>query len=893
MRTGHLPARLVRLALRAFPRRFRERYGAEMEAEFDQLHARAIARGRASAWAVTLASCRNLVLSGIAERIGPARALQPSPAPAPRPEDSRMNAILADLRFALRVLRRRPGYALVAIATLGMGIGASTAMFTLANRVVFQPLPWPESDRLVRLYDTNVERGFTTSLSSPANFADWREQQESFTALASYNSVTLTHTDVEPAQSLAATAVSAEWTEVLRTPPALGRAFTRDDETFGNHRVVILSHGFWQRQFGGDQGIVGRPISIDGNPYTVVGVMPRGFTFPTARTELWTPLAYDFDVATTRGVHYITVIGRLKPGVTLAAAGAEMDLLMQRLARAHPEPLEGWGVSLVSLHEATVGRVRDRMLVFLGAVALVLLVACINVANLSMAHAVTRSRELAVRAAMGAAGWRLARQLAFEGMAVAAVAGGLGIAVGSLTLRSVVAFAPTSIPRLDAVAIDATALVFATLLSLVIGVAVGVLPAWRASRRDLFRTLREGARAASAAPRANRLRGGFVVAQVALAVILAAGASLLVKSFARLSDVDPGFSAGRALVGTVSVPRTRYPDAEERTRFFLQLVERLERIPGVVSAAATTQLPLEGYSIGFVYWVDGSPSTAERPSGDFRVVTPGYFETMGIRLIRGRTLTDGDGPAAPPVIVIDESLARAAFGDADPIGRRIHLGLGGEQEVAREVVGVVRDVRQRALDVAALPGYYVPITQVPWSTLRVIVRTSVDPVSVRGAFEREVAGLDPLIPLRDVATVENLLSGSVVVPRFNTLLLGTFAALALLLAAAGIYSVMSYAVTQRTHEIGVRMALGAGTGAVRRTVSGSALRLAGIGVGVGIVIAFAVTPLMASLLFEVGARDPLAFVVPPLLFLAVAWLGSWLPARRASRVDPIIALRSE
>lgn len=883
---------LVRLALRAFPPRFRGRYGAEMELAFEESYARARSRGRVAAWRTTAVSCRSLVASGIAERITALR--HPQPVPAERPEESRMNAILADLRFGLRALRRRPAYAVVAIVTLGIGIGASTAMFTLANRVVFQPLPWPDSDQLVRIFDTHPEQGSDASPSSPANFADWRAQQRSFTAIASFNNTTLTYTGVEPAQSLAATSVSAEWTEVLRTPPAFGRAFTREDEVFGNHRVVILSHGLWQRQFGGDPGILGRPISIDGNPHVVVGVMPRGFAFPTPRTELWTPLAYDFDVSTSRGVHYISVIGRLRPGVTLAAANAEMEMIMQRLAQAYPEPLKGWGTRVVSLHEATVGSVRDRMLIFLGAVALVLLVACINVANLSMAHAVTRFRELAVRAAMGAGGWRLGRQLAFEGMTVALAAGLLGIGIALLTLRSVRAFAPASIPRLDAVAIDPVALLFATGLSLVIGTLVGVVPALRASRRDLFRTLREGARAVSGGAHANRLRSLFVVAQVTLAVVLAVGATLLVKSFSRLSQVDPGFDAGRALVSTISLPRARHPDAQERSRFFLQLIERLERIPGVVSAAASTQLPLEGYSMMFTYWAEGSTnSMSQRPAGDFRVVTPGYFETMGIRLLRGRTIADSDGPTAPPVIVIDESFAKAVFGDANPIGRRIHLGLGGDLEAAREVVGVVSDVRQRALDVPAAPGYYVSLAQVPWSTMRVIVRTSVDPASVRGAVEHEVAGLDPLIPLRNVATVETLLSGAVVVPRFNTLLLGAFAALALLLAAAGIYSVMSYAVTQRTHEIGVRMALGAGTGRVRRAVSGSALRLAGAGAAAGIAVAFALAPLMASLLYEVNARDPLAFVVPPLIFLAVAWLGSWLPARRASRVDPIIALRAE
>jgi putative ABC transport system permease protein len=890
--------RLVRLALRAFPRRFRDAYGVEMEQEFAAVHAEVLAaRGRLAAWRTALAAARSLVMSGLAERAGHIgrRALVPTTAAhRPRPEEPRMNAFVSDLRFGLRALRRRPAYAAVAIVTLAVGIGASTAMFGLANAVVFEPLPYPEPDRLVRFWDTNEPRGWRANPSSPANFADWREQQRSFTALAAFNTDDITYTGAEPAESWPAVLVSSEWTEVLRTPPALGRAFRRDEETFGNHRVVILSHGLWQRRFGGDSSIVGRTISLEGSPYTVVGVMPAGFAFPTPAAQLWAPLAYSYDVSGTRGVHFIDVIGRLRSDVTLSAASAEMDAVMQRLREAYPQPLEGWGVRLEPLHEAIVGDVRDRVLIFLGAVGLVLLVACVNVANLSAAHAVTRFRELAVRAAMGAGGWRLGRQLALEGMVVALLAGALGVGVAALTLRGVVAAAPGSIPRLDAVTVNPLAVAFATALSLVIGLLVGAIPALRAARRNLFPVLREGGRSASSGPGANRLRHAFVITQVTLAVVLAVCAGLLVKSFARLSEVDPGIRADRVLASTVSVPSSRYPDRFERGRFFLRLIERLERLPGVQSAAVATQLPLEGYSISFVYWVDGTAaSLSERPSGDFRAVSHRYFETVGIRLLRGRAFTAADVRESPRVIVIDESLARATFGDADPVGRYLRLGMGDEDEEPRQIVGVVADVRQRRLSTPPRPGYYVPITQTPWSTVRVVVRSSLDATALAEGLRREVASLDPLIPVTNVATVADLVTRSVVAPRFNTLLLGVFAALALLLASAGIYSVLSYSVTQRTHDIGVRMALGADAGAVRRAVSRSALAIAGVGVCLGIAASLLLTPLMDTLLFEVGPRDPFSFAIPPLIFLGVAWLGSYIPARRASRVDPIIALRSE
>jgi predicted permease len=544
------------------------------------------------------------------------------------------------------------------------------------------------------------------------------------------------------------------------------------------------------------------------------------------------------------------------------------------------------------MHEAVVGNVRQRVMVFLGAVALLLLVACVNVANLSMAHAVSRFRELAVRAAMGAGRWRLTRQLAIEGILTALAAGIVGTGIAWMILGLVVSLAPGSVPRLHDVHIDRVVLAFASALSLVIGMLIGAVPALRAARRDLFDTLREGARS-SGGRGAHLVRSGFVVAQVAIAVVIAVGAGLLARSFARLSGVDAGIRSDGILVATVAVPSSRYPEDARRSRFLIDYVERLQAVPGVTAAAVTSQLPLEGYSLAFSWWVGSAPvPPSEQSSGDFRVVSPGYFETAGIRVLRGRGFDARDQRDGRPVIVIDEALARQAFGDADPVGQLMNVSYAGEGP-PREIIGVVSNVRQRALDVPVQPGYYLPITQVTWNSVRVIVRTTLPPMSLADAMRRELAAMDPLLPLRNVATLDELFSRSVGVPRFNTLLFGAFAAIALILAASGIYSVMSYTVTQRTREIGVRMALGARAGQVRTSIWRGAIVLGLLGSAIGIGIAFAVAPQVATLLFEIDVHDPQAFMVPPMLFLLIAWLGSYIPARRASLVDPVVALRAD
>jgi predicted permease len=579
--------------------------------------------------------------------------------------------------------------------------------------------------------------------------------------------------------------------------------------------------------------------------------------------------------------------------VGIDAAQTEMSTIMGRLERRFPDRLEGWGVRLESLHTSIVGDVTQRLTVFLAAVALLLVIAVVNVANLMLARAITRFRELAVRSAMGAGRLRLVRQLAAESMVIALLAGALGVAVASGITRSVVHFAPPSTPRLDAVHVDLSTIAFAALVSVIVGIVVSGWPAFRVARRDLVDTLRESSRGTSGGRGARRMRHAFLIAQLSLAVVLAIGAALLVKSFERLAAVDPGYQADDALVATINAPSARYPEPQMRGRFFLQLVERMRAVPGVTAVGASTQLPLDGYSISFSFWPEGTAlSEPERPSGDFRAVTPGYFEAMEIPLRRGRVFTDRDAAESPPVVVIEETLARAHFGDVDPVGRRIHLGYG-RGHIAREIIGVVGAVRQRALNVDVLPGYYVPVSQIPWSTLRVVVRSSLDPVRLTSALKREVAAIDPLIAVRGITTLSDRFDRSVGAQRFNMLLLAAFAAVAVLLATAGVYSVMSQIVAQLTRDIGVRMALGARASEVRRSVALRALSAAAVGAALGLAISIALTPRLSELLFQVEARDPLAFALAPVLLLLVALLGSYVPARRASDVDPIVALRSD
>jgi len=802
-------------------------------------------------------------------------------------------SVLRDAGYAMRALRGSPTFTIGVVGTLAVAIGATVTIASIVNGVLIRPLPFPESGRLVRIYDTQVARGVLSSTSSPANFLDWRERQTMFAGLGAHVSSRAAYTDVVPAEDLAGFRVSAEWFDVLGIPPMLGRGFTRSEEVHGNDRVVVVSFDFWQRYLGARSDVIGSTIRLDGTAHEVIGVMPPGFAFPSEGVAIWRPLSFDFDVSTSRGVHYIYVIGRLAAAHTIEGAEAELAGIMRGLRESFPERLEGWDVRLVSLHEWLVGSTRRQLLIFLGAVALLLLLAAVNVANMVMVRTIARAREMALRAALGAGRWRLIRQLVFEGLALSFAAAAIGLLLGRLGLATVTSIAPAGIPRLATTSVNGLVAALVAVVALLLGAFLGIVPSIAVSRARSELALKAGGRGTSTVPLLSRLRSGFVVAQIALAMLLAIGAGLLLRSFDAITTVDPGYRTEQAWTATISLPAERYPEDGDRARFFLALLDRVRALPGVRSAAVTTQLPLEFYGINFSFWREGQDvSVSERPNGDFRVVTPGYFATMGIPVLAGREFDASDRLDAPLVILIDKTLAERYFPNEDPLGQLMYISYGGESS-PRRVVGVVGDVKQRTLDTPASPGYYLPLQQVSWSTMRLVVRTDVAPLSLTAAVRHEVANLDPLIPVRDVRTLRQRFAAAVGSPRFSAFLLGLLAAIAAAVAVSGIYSVTSLSVAQRTHEIGVRMALGARASRVRRGVSREVIKLALVGVALAYVGAIVTTRVLERLLFNVSPTDSLTFVLAGGVFLVAAWLGGYVPARRASGVDPLIALRSD
>lgn len=804
-----------------------------------------------------------------------------------------VGGVLRDVRYAARALRRSPTFTLGVVGTLAVAIAATTVMVSIVNGVLVRPLPFPDADRVVRVFDTQLERGSTSSTSSPANFVDWRAQSHAFRFLAAHVPSRSAYNGVVPAEDLAGFRVSAEWFDVLGVQPMVGRTFRRDEEIYGNDRVVIVSADFWQRFLRADSSIVGKTIDLDGTPLEVIGVMPPGFAYPSNDVAIWRPLSFDFDVSTSRGVHYIYVIGRLADGQTIASAEAELGGIMAGLREQYPERLEGWGVRLVSMREWLVGNAAQRLLLFLGAVVLLLLVAVGNVSNMMVVRAITRAREMAIRAAIGAGRWRLIRQLLAEGVALSLVAATAGILLGRLGLDVVKGTASGNIPRVEQVSLDLPLVALIVVVAIVLGILLGTLPSLAVSRMPIETAVTGGSRASSGSRTHHRIRDGFVVVQIAMAMLLAIGAGLLIRSFSAMVHVDPGYRTERAWTATVAVPGERYPEAAARSQFFQELVDRVQRLPGVRAAAATTQLPLEFYGINFSFWRDGQElQPNEQPNGDFRVVTSGYFATMGIPVLRGRGFERSDRPDGEPVIVIDQTLAARYFPGENPIGQFIHISYGGG-DVPRRIVGVVGGVRQRTLDTPESPGYYLPLQQVTWSSMRLVVQTDIAPLALTRAVRREVAAMDPLIPVRDIRTLQQRFDAVVGSSRFSAFLLAVCASIATLVAAAGIYGVTSYTVAQRTRDIGVRMALGAQAGRVRRSVAAGVIKRALAGIVLGYAAGIAATRLLGGLLFQVSPTDFPTFVLAGAAFLLIAWLGGYLPARRASAVDPVAALRAD
>jgi putative ABC transport system permease protein len=797
-----------------------------------------------------------------------------------------------DLRFACRQLAQSPGFTAVAVLTLALGIGACTAIFTVADGVLLRPIAYPESERLMVVHETFLPEYPEFSVS-PANFRDYAGQADSFEGMAAIRDVGYSLTGEGEPVRLIAQRVTARYFELLRSPPALGRGFTADDDLAGKNAVVVLSHRLWQRRFGGRPDILNSTIRLDDQPHTVVGVMPPGFQRGGA-TELWAPMAFSDREAQQRGAHYLNMIGRLKPGVTSAQAQVQLETIARRLSAQYPDTNKNWGVRALPMLEYYTRGMRPALFTLLGAVGLLLLIACANLANLLLARATTRQRETAIRAALGAGRGRLLRQLLTESLVLAALGGGAGVLLAVGGLRVLLAFAPANLPRLAEVSLDAGVLAFTAGVALLTGLAFGLAPAWQSLRVNLVEALKDGARGGGAAARRHGLRGALVVAEIALALMLLAGAGLLLRSFGRLISTSPGFEPRGAVAIFIDLPRQAYGKPEKCNVFAEALLARFRALPGVTHAGLTHVLPFSGddYILGLE--IEGKPvPKSDLPSTNYFAATPGYFQAMGIPLLRGRDFTDADRTGSTRVVIVSQALAAAHFPGRDPLGQRISVTQG--PQTWREIVGVAGDVKHYGIDAPTAPQTYEPFAQEPFPNLSFVVRTA-DPAAattLAAALRREVRAVDPALPIARLEPLTGLVAGSLAQQRFALTLFGVFAGLALMLAAIGVYGVMACAVAQRTNEFGVRLALGAQPGDVLRLVAIHAARLVTLGLALGFAGTLAAGRLIASQLYLTSTRDPLVFAVIGLVLAAVAALACWLPARRATRVDPIIALRAE
>ncbi|HEX7315759.1 MAG TPA: ABC transporter permease [Pyrinomonadaceae bacterium] len=802
-----------------------------------------------------------------------------------------MKTLWQDLRFGARMLRKRPGFTAVALLTLALGIGANTAIFSVVNAVLLRPLPYRNAERLVWV-SGNVRGGTNRASVSPPDYVDYRAQNTVFEEFAASTSVPfpVNLTGAGEPERLTGSRVTANYFRAFGVEPALGRAFGADEERAGPAPVAVLSDGLWRRRFGGDPSVVGKTLTLDGKAVAVVGIAPPEFQYP-AGAELWLPLDFDDPEMKIRAAHFLRPIGLLKPGVTIEQAKAETDLIARRLEEQYPESNERWSLNLVPLHEQVVGGVRTSLWVLLGAVGFVLLIACANVSNLMLARAAARRRELALRTALGASRWRVVRQQLTENLLLALVGGALGLLVAAWGVDLLAALGAGDIPRSREIGVDGRVLAFTAALSVLTGLAFGLLPALRASRTDLNEVLKDAGRGTSG-PGRGRVRGALVVSEIALSLVLLAGAGLLVKSLVSLLNVNPGFDPANVLTLRINLARARYTKPEQAAAFFGDLQRRVAGLPGVEAAGMISELPLSGQPNDMYFYVAGRPprTADQKVTADYRRVNQDYFRAMRIPVLRGRDFTEQEATGSAQVVVINETLARNFFPNEDPLGRRLVIDFGKQEEF--EVVGVVGDVLHRSLDGGVYQMMYTPTLRIGGSNL--VVRTSsADPLALAAAVRGEVAAVDRDQPVSTVRTMEEVVSGSVAQQRFRTLLLAVFAGVALLLAGVGIYGVIAYSVTQRTHEIGIRMALGAGAADILKMVVRQGMALALAGVAVGLLAAFALTRLLSSLLFGVTATDAVTLAAVSLLIVAVALLACFIPARRATKVSPTVALRYE
>jgi putative ABC transport system permease protein len=801
-----------------------------------------------------------------------------------------MDSIIKDIRYGLRGLLKRPGFTAITLIALALGIGANTAIFSLVNAVILQPLPYPDPDRLVWVYG-NIRNGSARASISALDFLDYRSQNNTFEQFAASGSVNvfMNLTGSGEPERLTASLITGNYFDTFGVRPALGRGFSLENEKTGQDQVTVLSYAFWQMRFGGDPKIVNKTIILNDKAYEVLGVMPAELVLPQP-AELWVPLNFDSSPEMKqRKAHFLRPMGRLKEGVTLAGAQADTDLIAVQLERQYPDSNTGWSLRLISLREILVDGTRTMIFVLFGAVGFVLLIACANVANLLLVRAASRQKEIAMRRALGASRLRIIRQMITESLLLAIFGGALGTLLAMAGVKLLVSLSEDNIPRTAKIKIDATVLVFTLIISLGTGLIFGLAPAFRTMRENLVDALKDGIRGSEATLK-NHTRSLLVVFESAIAVMLLIGAGLLIRSLVALQNVDPGFDPNNVLTMRVDLSKQKYNTPEKTSNFFEQFETRVAGLPGVEAIGSITELPLSGQPNDMPFTVEGRPRVAanEAFGADFRRVNQNYFSAMRIPLRRGRNFTEQEVRQSDKVIIVSQQLVDTVFPNEEPLGKRLIMALGNEPY---EIIGIVGDIHHRSLQAQPYAAMYLPTQES--ARMNLVIRTQGDPLSIVGGLRKEVNALDPDQPIAAIRPMTEWVAMSAAGARYRTILLGLFAVLAMILAATGIYGVMSYTVAQRTQEIGVRMALGARPIDVLKLVVRQGMTLALIGVVVGLAGALALTRVMSSLLFEVTERDPITFVVVAALLIAVAFIACFIPARRATKVDPLMALRYE